>query len=346
MLNTNKELQIKIEGFNQKMRQKYDGRANLSSKELKELLAKKIGKISKIDRISSKDLKEIFSAKGSLVGVDGSVNTVGKVYPHYITLMQALAKSTDQSEDGVLISQIFSPLIEEDKDRIFKIMNVANRSEAGEDSKEGKIYAQEAAGRLKSSLLAALEAKVAIESIKSWNPKVILMDGSLIRYRMQAQKEWEELSSLALDKGTLIIGVIEEIGTHKISEALDDDLPENMRDMYDRELTFGLLEVGEMLELDNIEEKEGLRTAFIRNSKDPGVIALDLLKDQSGSLELAASLVHTLTPEDGRGIPVWLDIVDEEVRIGNGMMKMLVDNHLDPKLKYRLFHSKRLDRVY
>ncbi len=139
MLNTNKELQEKIKGFNQRMKDKYEGRANLSSQELKELFVQKIGKISRVHPIAPKDLKEIFSDKGSLVGVDGSVNTVGKVYPHYITLMQALAKSTDQSEDGILLSQIFSPLIEEDKDMIFKMMEVTNKSDSGEDYEEGRI---------------------------------------------------------------------------------------------------------------------------------------------------------------------------------------------------------------
>jgi hypothetical protein len=97
---------------------------------------------------------------------------------------------------------------------------------------------------------------------------------------------------------------------------------------------------------EEIDFKPNLQTAFLRSARDPGVIGLDILKEQQTNLKQLANLVYTLTPEDSRGIPIWLDIVDEQVKITNKMMEALVDSYLDPKLKQRLFYSKRNERIY
>ncbi|WP_018248313.1 DNA double-strand break repair nuclease NurA [Orenia marismortui] len=335
------ELKSLLKDSNTKLREKYESQSNLSNDKLKQLISSKIGKFINLTQLNDLELKN-FSKDKAIVGVDGSVNTQGKIYPHYITLLQALAKSTDRKQSGVIRQQIFSPLIEDDKRNIIKKLSIANNQE-GEDN---RVYAQEVAGKIKSSLLASLEVLVAKDSILKWNPTLVMMDGSLTRYQNQAEKEWEELVEIALDRDVIIVGVIEEIGTHDLSLTLGDenDFPTNMKDMYDRELMFGLLDLGEMMIFDNV--KDGLKKSFARISNDPGVIGIDLLKEQEDSLELVSNLVYSLTPKDGRGIPIWLDIVDEEVRISNKMMEMIIDNYLDPRLKQRLFYSKRSDRVY
>jgi len=332
------DLKFLLKDCNDKLKEKYENQSNLSRKDLRRLIDK-TGKFINLDRLENLQIDKLIKGR-PIVGVDGSVNKQGKVYPHYIELLQALAKSTDRSQSGIVRHDIFSPMIEKDKQNILKKVSIAN-NKVDEDS---KVYAQEVAGKIRSSLLASLEVLVAYDSILKWNPSLIMMDGSLTRYKIQAEEKWEELMELALKREVVIVGVIEEIGTHDLSLALGDDLPTKMTDMYDRELMFGLLDLGEMVLFDGA--KDGLKKSFVRSSRDPGVIGIDILKEQSGAMKDVASLVYSLTPEAGRGIPIWLDIVDEEVRISNKMMEMIIDNYLDPTLKQRLFHSKRADRVY
>ncbi|OCL25787.1 NurA domain-containing protein [Orenia metallireducens] len=332
------DLKFLLKDCNDKLKEKYENQSNLARKDLRRLISK-VAKFINLNRMEKVEIDKLMQGR-PIIGVDGSVNKQGKVYPHYIELLQALAKSTDRSQDGIVKQRIFSPLIEDDMDMIKKKFSIANNQEDEND----KIYPQEIAGKIRSSLLACLEVLVARDSILKYNPSLIMMDGSLIRYKIQAEEEWEELVELALERDVLIIGVIEEIGTRDISTLLGDDLPNKMTEMYDRELMFGLLGLGEMMLFG--DSKDQLKKAFVRSSRDPGVVGIDILKEQSGAITDVASLVYSLTPEAGRGIPIWLDIVDEEVRISNKMMEMVIDNYLDPTLKQRLFHSKRADRVY
>ncbi len=335
------ELKELLGGCNSKLKEKYQSSNNLSSSHLKALIKGNIGGFVKL----KKGLEEVTELLGDrpIIGVDGSVNTKGVAYPHYVSLLQALAKSTNRVQESIVKQDIFSPLLAEDKSEITKKLAIA-RNIPDENSED--IYPQEIAGRIKSSLLARLEVLVAKESITKVEPSLIMLDGSLSRYQIQAEKEWEQLTNLALENNILLVGVIEEIGTHDLSSQLEDnaDFPDNMKDMYDRELIFGLLDIGEMVVFD--ETKNGLKKAFVRSSKDPGAVGIDILAKQSSYLEEIATLVYDLSPEEGRGIPIWLDVVDEEVRISNRMMDMIIDNYLDPSLKKRLFHSKRSDRVY
>ncbi|MCK8817084.1 DNA double-strand break repair nuclease NurA [Natroniella sulfidigena] len=333
-----------LQECNQKLKEKYQNQANLAQKELRNLISQKVGKIVTLNEIDQQEIEE-WLAEQDVVGVDGSINTLGKNYPHYITLLQALAKSTDKNKEGIVKHEAFSPLIDEDRDKIRK---KTYKDNLAQENKDVIVYPQEAAGKIKSSLLAALEILVAKDSILEWNPKLIMMDGSLIRYQMQAEEEWKRLVELALENDVILVGVIEEIGTNDLSKNLADDLPAKMIEMYDRELLFGLLEMGEMIKLEEIDSFKGetLSSVFLRTTRDPGVIGLDILKEQEQELDLIAALVQSLTPAGGRGIPIWLDIVDEEVRITDKMMELLIDNYLEPGLKQKLFHAKSLDRIY
>ncbi|GAB6138920.1 DNA double-strand break repair nuclease NurA [Halanaerobaculum tunisiense] len=334
MLEVSPELKDSLQDCNQKLQDKYQHQSNLTAVELKELITKQVGEFSLIKELDSERLQE-WTSQGPIIGVDGSVNTTGKVYPHYITLLQALAKSSTGEED-IINHEIFSPLIAEDKEKIFKKIN-----------KEGNQNAQEVAGKIRTSLLAALEIKVAQQAIIEYDPQMVMMDGSLIRYYHQAEDLWQQLVDWALEKEVLLVGVIEEIATHQLSQSLEDELPSPMQDMYDRELLFGLLKPGEGLYFDSqIEFKPGLETVFLRSSQDPGVIGVDLLEEQQDQLEFAIQTVYSLTPQTGRGIPIWLDIVDNEVRLTDQMIEVLLDNYLAETIKQRLFHSKRQDRIF
>ncbi len=88
------------------------------------------------------------------------------------------------------------------------------------------------------------------------------------------------------------------------------------------------MEVGEILEVAPGLFKEGFRTCFMRASVDPKPIGIDLLEEQQGYLKEVVDLVYTLTPSDGRGIPLWLDIIDENVRISDEVMKGLLNKYL------------------
>ena len=334
MLEITSKLKDRLKDCNQQLQEKYNYQAEISEQQLRDLIVNKLGSFKSISKLES-DVLQDWTAQGSIVGVDGSVNTMGKIYPHYLTLLQALAKNTVKSESEIISHSVFSPLVESDQDKIFKKLK-----------KEDSDNIQEAAGKIRSSLLASLEVEVAKKSIKQWNPKLIMLDGSLSRYKFQTEESWEELVELAIKENVLLVGVIEEIATHNITKSLNKDLPLKMRSMYDRELLFGLLKQGEMMTIEDIALTNGFKKSFLRSSRDPGVIGLDMLKEQQSELDFVAKVIYTLTPQDGRGIPLWLDIVDNEVRISNKMMDAMIDNYIDPDLKQMLFHSKRSDRVY
>ena len=334
MLEITSELKESLQDCNQYLKEKYDYKSEIDESKLRQLIKDELGQFKILNDLEQEELQQ-WTQSGSIIGVDGSINTLGKIYPHYLSVLQGLAKNTIKSEDEVVNHTVFSPLIESDRDKVFKKMK-----------KEESDNAQEVAGKITSSLLADLEIKVAQESIRKWQPKLIMMDGSLSRYKFQAEESWEQLVELALQEKVLLVGVIEEIGTHKISENLKDFLPEKMQNMYDRELLFGLLKQREIMKIDDITLTHGFKKSFFRSSRDPGVIGLDMLKEQQTELDFVARVVYALTPQDSRGIPIWLDIVDNEVRISNKMLDAMVDNYIDPDLKQKLFHSKRSDRIY
>jgi len=64
-------------------------------------------------------------------------------------------------------------------------------------------------------------------------------------------------------------------------------------------------------------------------------------------LDLAGSYIdylYTLSPADGRGIPIWLDLVDREVRLTDVELEAYTEL-LDPQVR-RVFHSKRDARFF
>jgi hypothetical protein len=71
------------------------------------------------------------------------------------------------------------------------------------------------------------------------------------------------------------------------------------------------------------------------------VIGLDIIESQRDRLTEMARLVLTLTPQNSRGVPLWIDIVDREVKISDQMMKGMLERYLDRGVYERFFVSER-----
>ncbi|WP_353893327.1 DNA double-strand break repair nuclease NurA [Proteinivorax hydrogeniformans] len=280
--------------------------------ELKEKLAEAGGIFSKI--------KENVNLDINLMGVDGSFNSYGANYPHQIFVFRALAKTTKGYEH--VVSDVLYPMDSEVRAQITKI------------SSEKNISQNDAMAKLIKVKLASMEVQAALGGLEKTKPDVIFMDGSLIRYKIEDADGWGELQAKCLSNDIKLGGVIEEIGTNTLSRKID-------LEGYDRETLFNLFELYEQLTFHQI--KEGLSTVFYRPSKDPHPVAMDCLTNQKEGIDELIGLASSLTPKRGRGIPVWLDIVDNEVRVTNKAINALIENHLDEKVK-RVFLSPKRDK--
>lgn len=267
------------------------------------ILDKGVGSFNRSQRLNSQDLQNIVE-KGGIVGVDGSTNNAGGAFPYLLTLQQALAKSCCGEKDDVTMTDALSPLT----------MKVA--------------IGEEEYRELVKRNLACIEVKAALTALDQLSPRVILLDGSLVRYKIEAAPLWERLKSRALAQNTILVGVVEGISTNVISECLKSELTESEYPASDWEILFGLLQFGEILEIAPGLFKEGFRTFFMRSSMDPKPIGIDLPEEQQVYLNEVGNLVFSLTPRDGRGIPLWLDIIDKNVRISDKVMEGLLSTYL------------------
>lgn len=324
----------KLSQLNEQLLDKYQGQDNLSTKEIRILLSKEgNGEFRHLKKLRDREIKDYLKGL-SILGVDGSVNTVGSTFPHYLTLFQALAKSSNKEEGFVLEKDIHTPLISQERQKM-----MAQAKE--EELPLGMIQEQ-----IKNTRLAKLELEVAWKALDKFTPAIIIFDGPLWRYQKKAPELWAKFLARALAKGVLLAGVVEEVSSGLLAQLLADHLPESMQDMYDREILFGLLEKGEALAFPGKELKEGFLTCFLRPSSDPAVVALDFLAQQGRELDRLVDFLFTLTPQEGRGVPLWLDIVDKEVRITKQLMEGLINNALEPQLRNKLLMPKRLNRIY
>ncbi len=302
MLKLNTNLKQKFEEAAKAMRLRL--RQNPSTGVLRDMILDKgIGCFNRCQRLDHRDLSHIVE-KGGVVGVDGSTNSAGGPFPYLLTLQQALAKACIGEKGDVTIADAFSPL--------------TMKASMGEEEYRDFIKRN----------LACLEVKVALAALEQLSPKMLLLDGSLVRYKIEAAPLWEKLKSRALTQNTILVGVVEGISTGIISECLKNVLPWSGYPPSDWEILFGLLQVGEMLEIAPGLFKEGFRTCFMRSSMDPKPIGIDLPEEQQGYLNEVGNLVFTLTPRDGRGIPLWLDIIDKNVRVSDAVMEGLLSTYL------------------
>lgn len=328
MYNLNNELKTKIEDINNILLEKYEEILSLDRNLLRKYIKDGIGDMKKLKKMTTEELKK-YAELGGIMGVDGSKNRLGGAYPHYIEIYQGLAKSTLHIDKPIYKANIYTPLYSEENTNIL------------EDSEEEK--------KKSDRLLAEIELDAALEGIKEFNPYVLIMDGSMIRYYIDCVEKWLELKEECQNRGIIIIGVTKDIKTFMIGDKLrkEREIPITRR-FPDKEILHGTLDYGEVVLIDKIEtkkEKVGFRPSFLRSSNSPDVIGVDILIEQAEHLEEMARLVFTLTPKDGRGVPLWLDIVDSEVKIPDVMIRSLLESYLDRRLLEMLFISERDKRT-
>lgn len=323
MLDINEELKTKIIGLNEVITRKYSSILDKNF-DLRKFLEENIGSILKLEKLTLNELNEI-KRKGGIVAVDGSTNRKGGSFPHYIELFQGLAKSTDREVKDVFLTDIYTPLLSQEKNNPLEII-------AEEEIDE------------KNRRLAQIEIKVALESAKRKKPFAIIMDGGLIRYKIYAKDLWKELVDYCILNNVILFGTIKDIKTQIIGEEIKNKNKDVKGLIYDREMLFGTLQYKEMLLIyDELNKKEqsGFSSGFIRSSLSPNVVGIDIIEEQSDLLIHMARLIITLTPENSRGVPLFLDIVDKEVKISDDLIEALLEKYLDRGIYERLFISER-----
>jgi len=321
------ELKDKISGLNNLIQDKYREVLSLDKDQFRHFIEENIGSIVPMTKLENKDLA-LYESKGGIVGVDGSTNKMGGAYPHFVEVFQGLGKSTKMKDQPIFKAEIYSPLIGDEE------KNVLDEDE--------KIIAEK-----RNKALASIEVEVALESVKKLHPYAILMDGSLIRYYIYSYDLWIELREECEKRNILLVGVIKDIKTSIVGDKLGQLNPKMKIDSYDRELLFGQLNYGEMIVIkDEVNKKKesGYSSVFMRTSLAPTVIGMDIIDSQKDSLEEMGRLVFTLTPENSRGVPLWLDIVDKEVLISDAIMKGLMERYMDRDIYERFFVSERAKR--
>lgn len=322
MYNVNKELRDKLVGLNDSIKDKYKDILNLDKIDLREFIEEHIGEIKPMKKLD-KDKLLLYQKKGGIVGVDGSNNKAGGAYPHYLEIYQSLAKCTNHKDNPIFMADIYSPLYTEQEENPLE---------------EEELVLEET----RNIKLSTLEVEVALKSIKEFKPYAILMDGGLIRYNIYAYDKWMELRQACEKEGIILVGVIKDIKTSIIGDKMEElGMRENF---FDRELLFGQLNYGDLIIIkDEVNKKypEGYASVFLRSSLAPTVIGMDILDSQREHLEEMSRLVFTLTPENSRGVPLWLDIVDEEVKISDEIMKAIMESYMDRGIYERFFLSER-----
>lgn len=321
MFHINEELKTSIANLNESLTDKYHAILNGNRKDIRAFIAKNVGLIRKVEKLTIDELS-LWERKGGVVAVDGSTNRMGGAYPHYIELFQGLAKSTKYKDQPLYNMDIYTPLLNDDENMLEEDIIM--------DKKDMK--------------LATIEVEVAIESVEKHKPYAILMDGGFIRYHIYCKDRWEVLRRLCEDNNILLVGVIKDIKTSIIGDVMKTEDP-SMDKIYDRELLFGILDYGEIISLRETVNKKhlegGISSAFIRSSLSPKVIGMDIIDSQKKHLEEVTRLILSLTPENSRGVPLWLDIVDTEVKISDGMTRALLLRYMDRGIYERFFVPER-----
>ncbi len=319
-----KKIIEEIQKLNTALEDYYKEFMKLSKSDWRHLLDQ-IGFRYKVEEMKKSSLKRI-SENGGILFTDASSNHYGGAYPHFATLFRGVSISTADMESYYTLSDVFIPLLEQP---------LTSNTEESRKKEEAK--------------LAAIEIEVTLEALKEKTPAVLLMDGSLIRFSILQPELWEELKEIVLEKGIVLAGVIEEIKTSIVYEQLPENIREKFNAFYDKEALFNQLDYKEAIEIHGMKEgKEtrGMYSAFMRSSRDPSVIGVDLLEEQKEEMESVLSLILALTDENGRGIPLLLDYVDRESRITNKMIEEMLQMYLEPKFYEKLFRSQRSKRIY
>lgn len=308
------DLEGQLKEVNTNLKNKYDFIFNLDKDAFRKELTNNVGRLIKMKKFP----KEKLPKYKRTVGVDGSNNRSGGAFPHFIEIFQGLAKSTDGNE--IYKNKVYTPTLND-------------------------VYDDK---NLSQKYLATIEIETALEYIDEYDFDYLMMDGGFIRYKINCLDLFTELREKCEAKNIILFGVIKDLKTNVIARSLEID-----ESIYDREILFNRLITGEALLIRNeINKKfikdglgEGFSSAFMRTAKFPGAVGLDILDTQEKYLEEIASLVYTLTPMSSRGVPLWLDIVDKDVKITDEILTTLLEEYLDRDVYERFFISERDKRT-
>lgn len=304
------DLEGQLREVNKSLRDKYDFIFRLDNDTFRKELTENVGRLIEMEKFP----KEKLSKYKRTVGVDGSNNRSGGAFPHFIEIFQGLAKSTDGNE--VYKNKVYTPTLND----IYEDKNLSQK------------------------YLATIEIETALEYINKYDFDYLMMDGGFIRYKINCLDLFTELRETCEAKNILLFGVIKDLKTNVIARSLEID-----ESIYDREILFNRLKTGEAVLIRNeINKKfikdglgEGFSSAFMRTSKFPGAVGLDILDTQEKYLEEISKLIYTLTPMSSRGVPLWLDIVDKDVKITDEILTTLLEEYLDRDVYERFFISER-----
>ncbi|MDU7164881.1 DNA double-strand break repair nuclease NurA [Finegoldia magna] len=313
-----KDLMDEVSRLNQRLKNRKNV-SKLSREDIRNLITNEIGKIKIYDRFSVDKLKEI-KQDGCICVVDGSVNRIGANYPNYVEFFQSMAL-VGSDKEPLVKADILCPLVDEFSERDqFQI------------SKEK---------------LCATELAVAIEAVSNHDVKILMMDGTLMRYALEEEGLYEALVELCDEKGVILVGVVEEISTKIIMNTFHEN-GKNVGMLFDREALFNVLDMNEGFVVEKYKsrkEEYNIEQAFIRTSKDPCVIAIDIPSQNKDDFDEIISFVLTLSDENTRGVPFLLDLVDKKTRIDNKQAEILAKKYLDTEMYQSIFRSQRSKRV-
>lgn len=304
------DLEGQLREVNKSLKDKYNFIFSLDNDVFRKELTENVGRLIKMEKFP----KEKLSKYKRTVGVDGSNNRSGGAFPHFIEIFQGLAKSTDGNE--IYKNKVYTPTLND----IYEDKNLSQK------------------------YLATIEIETALEYIDKYDFDYLMMDGGFIRYKINCLNLFTELREICEAKNIILFGVIKDLKTNVIARSLEID-----ESIYDREILFNRLKTGEAVLIRNeINKKfikdglgEGFSSAFMRTSKFPGAVGLDILDTQERYLEEISSLIYTLTPMSSRGVPLWLDIVDRDVKITDEILTTLLEEYLDRDVYERFFISER-----
>lgn len=304
------DLEGQLREVNKNLKDKYDFIFSLDNDTFRKELTENVGRLIEMEKFP----KEKLSKYKRTVGVDGSNNRSGGAFPHFIEIFQGLAKSTDGNE--VYKNKVYTPTLND----IYEDKNLSQK------------------------YLATIEIETALEYINKYDFDYLMMDGGFIRYKINCLDLFTELRETCEAKNIILFGVIKDLKTNVIARSLEID-----ESIYDREILFNRLKTGEAVLIRNeINKKfikdglgEGFSSAFMRTSKFPGAVGLDILDTQEKYLEVISNLIYTLTPMSSRGVPLWLDIVDKDVKITDEILTTLLEEYLDRDVYERFFISER-----
>lgn len=274
----------------------------------------KLGKFLHIN--ANKDNYQFLKGKG-VVAVDGSFKSLGERMPYMIFAINALAFN---SQGGIPSREV----------------EVSSGLDCeAHDEIEYEKFTQEQRRKM-----AKKEVIVATQQL-NLGAGLTMFDGGFWRFEKEAEVEWAFFKQETLNKNVPCVGVIEDIGSYDIYELVNHhcEMSEPLPFMMDVDYMNGVLDVGEVFMI-TVPYRSNYRRCYARFSTDPKPVAFEFLKEHDEYVVSILELAKSLTNQNGRGIPILIDIVDKKVKITNEQMDML-SGMIDKDHIHKYFTPKR-----